>query len=170
MLNSNRKPTPTISLREYLKPNLAKGAKFLCSLFPRFGTTTTRRLRISAARIRRDAFVYSNRAESIRGRWHVRRFVFPIALFVESSNTPNEMNERSAPNRVPSNRLVSSGRKLSPLPPSARREMGTQVRAKWVLTGLILELCRTQQPRTIRSFFGNENSRYNIRHSHLSLA
>ncbi len=26
--------------------------------------------------------------------WHVRRWVFAIALFVESSNAPNEMNEK----------------------------------------------------------------------------
>jgi hypothetical protein len=56
------------------------------------------------------------------------------------------MNERAAPNRVRSNRLISSGRELSPLPPSARREMGTQVRAKSVLTALISELC--QNPAT----------------------
>jgi len=43
----------------------AKEAKFLCSLFARFRTTTTRGLRILAARIRRDTFVYPDGAEPI---------------------------------------------------------------------------------------------------------
>jgi hypothetical protein len=43
----------------------AKAAKFLCSLFARFRTTTTRGLRIPAARIRRDTFAYPDGAEPI---------------------------------------------------------------------------------------------------------
>jgi hypothetical protein len=43
----------------------AKEAKFLCSHFARFRTTTTRRLRIPAARIRRDTFAYPDGAEPI---------------------------------------------------------------------------------------------------------
>jgi hypothetical protein len=43
----------------------ATEAKFLCSLFARFRTTTTRGLRIPAARIRRDTFAYPDGAEAI---------------------------------------------------------------------------------------------------------
>jgi hypothetical protein len=43
----------------------AKEAKFLFSLFARFRTTTTRSLRLPAARIRRDTFAYPDGAEPI---------------------------------------------------------------------------------------------------------
>ena len=43
----------------------AKEAKFLCSLFARYRTTTSRGLRIPAARIRRDTFAYPDGAEPI---------------------------------------------------------------------------------------------------------
>jgi hypothetical protein len=35
-----------------------------------------------------------NQFTTVSERWHVRRFVFSIAFFVESSNAPNEMNEK----------------------------------------------------------------------------
>ena len=35
-----------------------------------------------------------NQIATVSERWHVRRCVFSIAFFVESSNAPNEMNEK----------------------------------------------------------------------------
>jgi hypothetical protein len=37
-----------------------------------------------------------NQFTTVSERWHVRRFAFAIASFVESSNAPNEMNKRIA--------------------------------------------------------------------------
>jgi hypothetical protein len=52
-------------LKKFIAQQVAKEAKFLCSLFARVGTSTTRGLRNTLARIRRGAFAYPGGAESI---------------------------------------------------------------------------------------------------------
>jgi hypothetical protein len=56
--------TDDLTARESLTEG-AMEAKFLCSLFARFRTATTRGLRIPAACIRRDTFAYPDGAEPI---------------------------------------------------------------------------------------------------------
>ena len=56
--------TDDLTTRESLTEG-AKEAKFLCSLFAIFRTTTTRGLRIPASRIRCGTFAYPDGAEPI---------------------------------------------------------------------------------------------------------
>jgi hypothetical protein len=67
----------------------ANEAKFLCSLFARFGTTTTRGLRIPAARIRRELSLIPmepNQLTTVSERWHFRRFILRNRL----TTSPNQ--------------------------------------------------------------------------------
>src|SRR5258707_7700401 len=69
--------TDDLTARESLT-EAANQAKFLCSLFARFGTTTTRVLRIPAGPIRRELSLIPmepKQLTTVSERWHVRRFI-----------------------------------------------------------------------------------------------
>ena len=150
----------------YLSPHGSTLREPVCLLFTRFDWTAARSLQKGDGS-RSDAMscisLEAKRLQRLSKRWHVRRFAFPIASFVESLNTSDTINlpiesAQNSPDRA-ERETLNTGFYL-------KGKLYVQRRLSWLghrPAGGAHESKRSD-------LFINENCRNSLRHPYLSFA